>query len=311
MIIHIGGPKSGSTTLQRAVFSNLEGIYHFGEFGDGVTSVSDESVIRQIFYCDEQFYNEDLVLKTIEKHQRAASGRNLVFSSADVLIFNRPTLSATRLAQLFGTDSKILLIIRNQFDALMSYYVGHGAWLKPAPRPYFRAFTEFTNWFEYQLLNLEYSRLSTFSYWHQISPFAQIFDRENVHVIIFEELVNDVESAWTRLAALLGKDELEIGNLFRSQRFRERPSERQVKLGRLAAFLLPVIDQPDVTAPAGIFGQFLRRGRSYNVKLNQTQRDQLNSFYAEGNRTLADVFELDLASYGYPGFHSDVAAPST
>ena len=37
-IIHIGGAKTASTSLQRGIFQNLEDVISFGEFGDGFTS---------------------------------------------------------------------------------------------------------------------------------------------------------------------------------------------------------------------------------------------------------------------------------
>jgi len=304
MIIHIGAPKSASTTLQHEVFANTEHLYHFGEFGDGTTSIEDDFVIRGMFDCDDQFYCPEDTQQIIDKHYQIAGDRKVIFSSADVLTFNRPKLAASRLEAHFGVDVKILLIVRNQFDALVSYYAGHGAWLKPAPKPYFRAFVSFTEWLEYQKLHLSESKLRTFSYWEQISPFGQVFGDKNVHVVLFEDLVNKVDSSWRILGELFDAREQDLARLFHSRKMRERPSKRQLSFGKLTSLLVPMIEMPDIRYIGGPLGRFLNGGAPFSVSLSESQRRFLDNYFGEGNSKLADAFRLSLASHGYPGFNS-------
>jgi len=304
MIIHIGAPKSASTTLQHKVFANTEHLYHFGEFGDGTTSIEDDLVIRGMFNYDDEFYSPDDTQQIIDKHCQIAGDRKIVFSSADVLIFNRPKLAASRLKAHFGLDVKILLIVRNQFDALVSYYAAHGAWLKPAPKPYFRAFVSFTEWIEYQKLHLSDSRLRTFSYWEQISPFRQVFGDMNVHVVLFEDLVNKIDTSWGILGELFDAREGDLIRLFHTRKMRERPSKRQLSFGRLLSLLIPIVEMPDIRYIGGPIGRFLSKGGSYSVNLSESQRRFLDNYFAEGNSKLADVFRLNLAAHGYPGWNS-------
>jgi hypothetical protein len=302
MLVHIGGPKSASTTLQRAIFANLAHAYHFGEYGDGNTSEEEDAVFRKIFDFDDQYYSDDQTRQVIEKHVRRAAGREIIFSSADVLAFNRPTLAAIRLRALFGDGVQILMIIRSQFDALVSYYVGHGAWLKPAPRPYFRAFVPFAEWLEYQKLGLSDSKLRTFSYWDQITPFCRIFGETNVHIIPLEDLTGNLEPAWKTLSHLTGAGEPDIRARFQSRKERERPSIRQVAIGRLASFLVPVVHAPDIRNIKGAIGNLLSGGASFSVALNENQRVFIGDYYRDGNLNIGNTFGLNLARHYYPGF---------
>lgn len=300
-LIHLGGPKTASTTMQRAVFGNLPEVFHFGEYGDGVTSQQDESIFRSLWELDDQFFNSSVVEHLIDTHLNSAGSRRPIFSSADVFLSNRPKLAAERFRHFFGTDIDILLVVRHQADALVSFYSGHGAWLKPAPRPYFRAFVPFTSWFDFQSLLLPDSKLFTFSYWDQLCPFIDIFGINRIHIVLFEELVNGSGNSWTTFANLIGENAVVLQTHFNSERARERPYRRQALAGQLLSYVLPIIDMPDIRNFDGLPGRFLKRGRPFTPLLSKSQRSAIDDYYSQGNLLLSRNFNLDISKWGYPG----------
>ena len=287
--------------MQRAVFGNLPGVSHFGEYGDGVTSQQDETTFRSLWEADDQFFDSSRAKRLIDAQLISAGSRRPIFSSADVFLSNRPKLAAERFKYFFGTDIDILLVVRHQADALISFYSGHGAWLKPAPRPYFRAFVPFVSWFDFQSLLLPDSKLFTFSYWDQLCPFIDIFGIDRIHVVLFEELVSSSGNSWATLANLIGENAAVLQTYFNSERARERPYRRQALAGQFLSYVLPIIDMPDIRNFDGLLSRFLKRGRPFTPMLSKSQRSVIDDYYSQGNLLLSRNFKLDISKWGYPG----------
>ena len=81
-LLHIGAPKSASTSLQNLVFLRSPALYHFGEVGDGVTNHQEEAVIRDFLELDQAFVGEEAMSMLIAKHKRAAGQSRFICRSA-------------------------------------------------------------------------------------------------------------------------------------------------------------------------------------------------------------------------------------
>jgi len=299
-LIHIGAPKTGSTSLQRGVLGNLEDVHHFGEFGDGVTSLEEESLIRSVLFDDDVFVREDEFARLFTKHRQRAGSRRLVFSSADVILGASPTTAARRLRKLASDESQVLIVVRNQPSALASFYTNHGAWLKPAPQPYYRRFVEPDAWLDFVMRTPSRSTLAGFSYWQALQPFIQYWGRDHVTAVAFELLVLGDSETWSIVADLLGTTP-EIGySLFTSFHERPRLNSTQVAYGRIVGLLNPFRSPPDVRALAGLTHELTRRGRKFEPSWRTDQLRRLDEIYSDGNLKLAQEFNLPLAELGYP-----------
>lgn len=301
VVLHIGGSKTASTSLQKGLFLHAPHTHHFGEYGDGVTSIDEEAIVLSMLGVDDAFYDEEATRALFARHEDAAADGTLVFSSADVLHANQPHLAARRLLALVGPDADVLLVIRSQQSALASYYAGHGAWLKPAPRPYFRAFVSFDDWLAYQWLLLPDSRLRTFAYWEQVTAFVEAFGRERIHVVCFENLVRGDIDAWHEVGALVGLDGEGALALFQAEHQRERITERQLQYGRAMRLLLPFVSTPDVRHLHGPAGSALQGGSKFVPEWPASQLTRLAAFYSAGNSSLAADFGVPLGALKYPG----------
>jgi len=301
VVLHIGGSKTASTSLQNGVFLGAPSVHHFGEFGDGVTTVEEDRIIRSLLEVDDAFLDPSEIGDVFLRHAARAAGGTLIFSSADVLHANQPTQVAHRLAQFAPDDVTVLLVVRNQRSALASYYSGHGAWLKPAPRPYYRAFVEFQDWLDHQWLQLPDSRLRTFAYFEQLRPFIEVFGRDSIRVLCFEDLVCGDRDSWRQMGELVGLEAGEAESLFRAEHQRERISERQLKYGRAMRLLLPLVTTPDVRTIGGRAESLLRGGSKYKPEWTSVELERLDDYYSSGNAELEGVFDLSLRRWEYPG----------
>jgi len=299
VVIHMGGAKTASTTLQTAVMAKSPHVHHFGEIGDGLTTIDEERILHELLNEDEALIDFRGIEGLFAYHRQLAGDRTLVFSSADVLLANRPTVVAARLLDLLGSEVEILLIVRNQLSALESLYSGHGAWLKPAPKPYFRKFVSFHDWLEFQWLRPASSALASFAYWEQIQPFIQAFGIKRMHLVPFELLVKGDMGAWSTVGGLLGLDSKLAWQNFSSDRQRERISMWQKRYGQIATFIRPFASAPDVRVTEGRVTGALTRGRRFTPNWPEGMDNRVRDFYAKGNGCLDESFDLGLRNLGY------------
>lgn len=189
--IHIGFPKNFSTSLQRDYFSKHPEIYHLGIGLDSNLGYRDSMIEKTLEVylktCKEYKYLEEKnkiiahfqnIFNSERKHQKAIgiSAEHLSFS------FSYDSLSAPekarRLFEIFGKGTKVIMIVRNQFDLIKSLYresvrVGFAGDFKS----YFNLI------FKYQDRNYTYD----FRYDLVYETYSQLFGYQNVAVFFFEE----------------------------------------------------------------------------------------------------------------------------
>lgn len=299
-VLHLGGAKTASTTLQTTVFLRSPAIYHFGEGGDGVTTLTEEALLHSLLNDDEALFDFSEVEALFLKHREVAGDRTFVFSSADVMLANRPTTLAARLRSLLGPGVDVLLVVRNQFSALSSLYSGHGAWLKPAPSPYFRRFVKFDDWLRFQWLRASSSALASFAYWEQLQPFITEFGRERVTIVAFERLVSGDVETWVKVSELFGVTPEWAWRQFSGDQQRERISVRQKRFGQLASWMPPILSAPDVRLTAGTLAKHLAGGPRFVPEWPTEFLGGIRAYYGSGNAALEREFALGLADLGYP-----------
>ena len=117
------------------------------------------------------------------------NNKNFDFNSKKNTIISCETLSlggsydqfiiCNRLRQVFENQVTILLIIRNQFDWLRSYYLEQLAG---------GIYVSFDKFLKQQFLNREISILNKLNYNNLVRYYKKVFGNENVKVFLFEEM---------------------------------------------------------------------------------------------------------------------------
>jgi hypothetical protein len=98
---------------------------------------------------------------------------------------------------ILGLKLKIIYIIREPFERTRSHY----------EHMYLTGKTTAT--FEEALLN--YTELINFSrYWTQVSKWLEYFEKKNIHIVLFEDLVKNPQSVLDQVAQFLGIPNFEI-----------------------------------------------------------------------------------------------------
>jgi hypothetical protein len=299
--IHIGGPKTASTNLQKAVFRHLKNVNSFGEVGDGVTTFEEEMTIRKFLEIDESFGSLIGFKKLIESKENL--GLPILFSSADIMSARNPTRLAFRLKEIFGPETRIILVMRNQFSCLESFYTGHAAWLKQVPKSHFRKYTSFENWMNFQFLAENYkSELMTFDYYSQIKPYIESFGIENIKIFLFEDLIIGEQKTWNELAGILNFEVCENLDRFMNLRERKRVSRLKFNFTKSINQVFASLNLPKLLDINNLnkLDFMLSYGKPYRPHWSQELRNKVYEYYLEGNCTLSHTFELNLNKYDYP-----------
>jgi hypothetical protein len=188
--IHIGYPKNFSTSLQRDYFSKHPELFHLGIGIDSNLGYRD-SMVEKTFEvylktCKEFKYRE--VKEKVKSHfsklfQNAEKNYQAVGISSEHLsfAFTHDGLSAQekckRLLDLFGKETKIIMVIRNQMDLIKSLF-------RESVRVGFPGDFEdyLDSLYKYQDRNFVYD----FRYDLMYELYAKYFGKQNIKVLFFE-----------------------------------------------------------------------------------------------------------------------------
>jgi hypothetical protein len=199
-----------------------------------------------------------------------------------------PMEAALRIHRILP-DSKILMIIRNQIDWLRSDYLHHIS-LLPKGKKRFLDYLE-TLEGKSTLYSALFDRI--------IDCYFKLFGRQNVHVMILEQLIENPTTLLKNLCHFLKIEFVE---------FPLEKAERNRGKGNLAGNLTVFLSKIGI-ADSGI--AIIQRALNPLIALIPsalqisdvlTKRDRhyLKSFYAASNLHSSNLLELDLSQYGYP-----------
>ena len=130
IILHIGANKTASTTLQRGLFSQSPQVCYLGEDCEGYAS--HRETLNSIVADDDFHYRRQAATALFAGFHNRDIGKTHLYSNEDVMTSRVPSQCADRLAILMA-GAQVVMVIRNQLDAVGSFYLNHGAYLKNVP----------------------------------------------------------------------------------------------------------------------------------------------------------------------------------
>ncbi len=299
--IHIGANKAASTTLQRALFRNHSGLHYLGE--DAIKYQDYRDIVNSMISDDDFHFPVDACSELFASNIEQFSDKTLLYSNEDIMTSRVPVLCAQRLKK-FLPNSEIILIVRNQMNAVPSFYVNHGAFLKPVPPTYFRRHVSFDDWMQFNLMFIKYGALASYFYNRFISVYAELFGREHTHIFLFEEFVEDKKTFTDKLCHVLEIDSEEANMLLNDRQERQSITNRTLVYNSIRTRLFwnksftKYLPGRDILVSA--LQRFLESGPQANININQQWSQKIHELYAEENSALALSYNLPLKKYGYP-----------
>ena len=331
--VHIGFPKSASTSLQNFYFGQREDILHLGNgYNASGNSYIDEAV-ETVCEVDVRLKKEVLFdakrsRAALTPHFDAAErdGRKAVGISSEFFCFplgNEVDTAdkARRLHRIMGEGTTAIIIVREQFSLLRSLYL---EMVKGGYGGTYRKFLEYT------LLYQVRSWCHDFAFHHLYELYADLFGADNVVLLPFETLKHEPAVFLGRLATSLGlpDDTTELrqvnqqsetkGFYEQLRRYNQRfPHEfgglfyEPFNMNRMRSYFhneLELAVPHDRLADDFVRGPINQAAQRFNqisplpdIDLNVPKaiEEHFEAIYAPSNAKLARYIDTDLAKLGY------------
>ena len=293
LFIHIGFPKTASSTLQRHLFARHSGLGYLGKpFSETLARV-EESILTldNVLYEERKAGLQDLVRGEIAKFPRdtlliSHEGflRNTRYGHHDL------GTTAQRLHEIFGEclgpDGSVQIIVnlRKQPDLILSHYAHFVRGTQD----------EFDTYVEACLKNPKIDFSSSLFYYKLLSHYANLFGKDNLKIIVFECLQRDRGQFVGELSAILGIDADE------SLRLLEGKHQKQKEKLSDAYLVKPKRDKPGWLGRLLASAQGKAPGEPHLLALRPEQERRLADLYRDSNTLVQEHFGVPLDKYDYP-----------
>lgn len=305
IVIHIGFPKTGTTTHQKHLFGKHSQVSYLGK--PYRSDILKGEILRLVM--EESLTYDSTALKKylvqLEANERK-SGKKLAVLSEELLVSASKVrdkgVVAERIKEIFA-PGKILVTIRNQLEVLKSAYINGGRLLKNVPLKYKGLAIKFDEWLEMVFENPDRSYVGNIKYLNTINYYARLLGKENICVLLFEEFIHNKEEYIRQLSEFLGIDARESQRLLTGQHENPRVLQSQVDLELTRSKFGPKGKNPFILIALKRWYDFrhlFKKSESARVDLPDPWLERLNDFYGESNRELMKNFNLPIDKYGYP-----------
>ncbi len=315
-VLHVGMTKTGTTTLQRALFSQHSDIYYLGKTVDKKNRLIRHCVSREIYDFLRPIIFEPNLPLDVEKNKTLLRERIISEAGSDKIIVasweeltTRPVRHHAKILEraysVFG-PFRVMITIRNPLTWITSEYLqnlrGHFvnrrfSWMGNS------AYIDFDTWLMKKLLQKK-SLGAIFSYGENIRSAIDLLGRQNVAVFNFENLANNPVQYYREIQDFLGVDTSEGLKLVNKAHFGKRLTRGQLSY-------LQRIDQ------GSMWSKFIfrRRTRKYrgsvldmstddntpvDIALPSYWETRISDATRSDNQWIARNYELPLREYGYP-----------
>ena len=273
-VIHIGFPKTGTTTQQNHLFGKHSQIAYLGKpYKDHRLQtelhhlIMQESIVYQSSLLKE--YMKSLVIHEL--------GKKVILVSDEIMVsvskVRDKGMVAQRIKEVFS-PCKILITLRNQLDLLMSTYISGSRLLTTVPGKYRGRFVEFEDWLEFSYENLERSHIGNFIFFNTIHYYSQLFGKDNIRVLLFEEFIHNKQEYIKKVSEFLAIDWQESLELIEAAHDNVRIDQSQLDFEQLVGDHVPIRENHWVSKASRLYyffrnfsgkNQFWHSGKGINA----------------------------------------------
>lgn len=314
LVLHVGLPKTATTTIQRALFACHPDVYYLGKIVDNrndpgkrcLDSVTFK-ILNRLLWKLERPLNVEKTRKVLEEEllPSVPAGRTLVASWEELGHRTTPRFAEMikRVKSVFG-GCRVIYTLRNPLEQLPSEYLqnlrGHfvkreKVWMGLS------SYMDIESW--YRRRELTKARFAPLhNYPDCIRVARELLGEENVGVFLFEDLKRNPEGYYRAVCSFAGIDP-EIGvSLTEKKHLHARLSMAQVRL-------MQEIDDSWLRRSHVLFMSEKKRrrllmteagGPPAKAELTESLAAKIIEASGEGHRWLSETLGLPLEEYGYP-----------
>ena len=322
LLLHVGLPKTGTTTLQQAIFPNHSQLYYLGKFfrtsvERGCLSNDVYEVLQPLFWGRKKAFDTKETIRLCREKILPQVPENKCLLVSYEVLGNRPTvtfrLMLERTVETFGF-CRILYVLRNPVTQIPSEYLQNieGGFIDPNRREWMdpSCFLDIETWFaKKNMTRVEGPAIDdrrpffSSNYIQNIHASIEILGKENVGVFLFEELQKQPEKYYRSISRFIGIDPDEAYCLSQQKHLNKRITQgeldkiRQLYSSPWTRAVLPFLPK---RLRRSVLSAASKNSVPAKVELNSEFQDKIIAATRDGHRWLAETLDLPLAQYGYP-----------
>ena len=247
--------------------------------------------INQLIHEEDYYYDKEKFSLHVRSKRRGE--KTIVFSCEDIMGGVDSKRCAMRLREVFK-GAKVLMVIRNQLDVWPSWYVNHGAYLKNVPKKFWQRYVPIEDWLEYCFAFPTKTPVEAMNYWKYYKIFSDIFGEEKMCVLMYEEMIKDIDVYAQKLSHILKIDKKDVTNAVAHVE-RSRNTRQKFLVHKYFSHW------PAIRGKLDNFFSGMGGSDPFQPSISKQWRERVGKYYAAGNaRLLNKQPELKMSKYGYP-----------
>lgn len=301
LFIHVGYPKTATTTFQKHVFPNHPEIDYLGKFIPSFqyrdTTLSSE--IDKLMTCDDARYmGVELLRKQINDYKQQCHKKVLLISSESFIHVTASDIGlvAQRIKAALG-PCKIIVTIREQIDIIKSFYGLHGQFgqylfLCKDQAEKIKIPLRIGDWLNLSFRNYNKNFLSTLHYGEIIQYYCRLFGKQNVGIFLYEEFCQNKTAYIKKFCDFLNIDHQIVIKLVEGKHELPNLSTRDLLYFSIFSRIFPKFKfEPWVLRRSG--------AKIRNIHIDPEMEERIRNLYRDGNKTLMSEQALPLDAFNY------------
>jgi hypothetical protein len=310
LIVHIGYPKTGTTSLQKLCFEKQNDIYYltnkltkdFYHFFYYSSSLVFERYLEEYISTIDCPVNRDIFFST-----ETITGISMVpnFLDGGMIQYFDPILMPYKinlLAKKLNRNVKIIITTRKQEDIILSLY----AQVYNRVFRHLKQLNTLEKYIQFVFNEKNYNYIEFLNYDLFISQYEKIFGIENIQVLLFEELKQDNTKYFQKFLNILQIDLAYLDTLVNNKlNVKNSVSGYKTDKISLKTLLYPIKTKYFSNINTNNFSikllESIKIGGTVNkkIELSNIDKKKLKQYFANSNKILAERYNLSMKEYNY------------